>query len=381
MLIGIDASRALRSRRTGTERYALEIIRHLLALPEAANHRWRLYVDQPTEALYFAQQPGIAAQPTLEICHLPAQRLWTHIALAREVVRRPPDLLFVPAHVLPFVLPRQRLPASVVTIHDLGYRYFPAAHTRFQRFYLEVSTRWSAWAATRLIAVSGATANDLTTFYQTPRHKIQVIYEAAGATQSSTNQENITTAQRIHLTRPYALYVGTIQPRKNLVRLIQAYQQLHQRQAIDWDLVLAGGQGWLDPPLSVQVADSDVAAHIHLLGYVAEDVLAGLYAQARFFCLPSLFEGFGLPVLEAQSYGVPVMTANNSALPEIAGDAAILVDPTDVEAIATAMLQLSQDEALRQRLITAGYANVKRFSWAKAARETLAVLEAALKRG
>jgi glycosyltransferase involved in cell wall biosynthesis len=162
------------------------------------------------------------------------------------------------------------------------------------------------------------------------------------------------------------------------VRLVQAYQRLHQQQALDWDLVLAGGQGWLDHSLAAQVANSGLAEQIHLLGYVPEDVLAGLYAQARFFCLPSLFEGFGLPVLEAQRYGVPVMTANNSALPEIAGDAAILVDPTDVEAIADAMLRLSQDETLRQKLIAAGYANVKRFSWSKAARQTLAVLEAAV---
>jgi len=110
---------------------------------------------------------------------------------------------------------------------------------------------------------------------------------------------------------------------------------------------------------------------------VADEDLPGLYALARFFCYPSLHEGFGLPVLEAQSYGVPVMTSNNSALPEVAGDAALLVDPTDVDAIADAMLRLSQDEELRQRLIAAGYENVKRFSWDKAARETLAVLEEA----
>ncbi len=379
MLIGIDASRALRARRTGTERYALEIIRHLLALPEARHHQWRLYVDQPTLAAQFDQPSG--APPPLELCHLPAQRMWTHIALAREVVRRPPDLLFVPAHVLPFIFPWHSLPASVVTIHDVGYRYFPAAHPRLQRLYLEISTRWSAWAATRLIAVSQATANDLVRFYQTPPPKIQVIYEAAGATLPLPPSENGASSQPIHLPRPYALYVGTLQPRKNLARLVQAYQQLHQQQPIGWDLVLVGGQGWLDPPLSALVTDPAVAAQTHLLGYVPDEDLAKLYSQALFFCFPSLFEGFGLPVLEAQRYGVPVMAANNSALPEIAGDAAILVDPTDVDAIASAMLQLSQDETLRQKLIAAGHQNVKRFSWAKAARETLALFEAVAKRG
>ena len=141
--------------------------------------------------------------------------------------------------------------------------------------------------------------------------------------------------------------------------------------------MLAGGTGWLSQALDEAVKQRGLADRIQFTGYVADEALPALYRNARFFCFPSLFEGFGLPILEAQSYGVPVMTANNSSLPEIAGDAAILVDPTDVDAIADAMLRLSQDEALRQRLIEAGYQNVKRFSWVKAAQETLAVLKAA----
>lgn len=369
MLIGIDASRALRARRTGTEHYALAIIQHLLALPEARQHEWRLYVDQLPPAGLFPQQTPGATHPNVTLCHLPAQRLWTHLALGREVTQQRPAVLFVPAHVLPFRLPLRKLPPSVVTVHDLGYRYFPAAHTRWQRLYLEWSTRWSAWGATQLIAVSCATAKDLTKFYATPTAKIQVIYEA-----SEPAAATVTAAQPFGQARPYGLYVGTVQPRKNLPRLLQAYQQLGQKAPLDWDLVIAGGAGWGDETLPAWIQAAGLRERIHLLGYVSAAELAALYRGARFFCLPSLFEGFGLPVLEAQSYGVPVITANNSALPEIAGEAAILVDPTDVEAIADAMLRLSQDEALRQRLIAAGYANVKRFSWAKAAQETLAVL-------
>ena len=144
-----------------------------------------------------------------------------------------------------------------------------------------------------------------------------------------------------------------------------------------WDLVLAGAPGWLSDKLMADIEGMGLGDRLHLLGYVADDDLPALLQGARFFCYPSLFEGFGLPVLEAQSYGVPVMTSTNSSLPEVAGDAALLVDPTDVDAIAAAMLRLSQDEALRQQLIEAGYANVRRFSWEKAARETLAVLEKA----
>jgi glycosyltransferase involved in cell wall biosynthesis len=372
MLIGIDASRALRARRTGTERYALEIIRHLVALPEAAHHRWRLYVDQPAPLTDFVADPG----GEIECCHLPAQRLWTHQALAREVCQRPPDVLFVPAHVLPFVVPVWRLPPSVVTIHDLGYRHFPQAHPWRQRLYLDWSTQWSALAATKLIAVSGATATDLRRFYATPQHKITVIPEATSPFPGPVATPAAVLA-RYGLSRPYLLYVGTLQPRKNLERLVRAYAKLQAAGSLPADLVLAGGQGWLSPPLAELAASLGVGDRVHLLGYVADAELPALYSGALGFCFPSLFEGFGLPVLEAQQWGVPVMSANNSALPEIAGDAALLVDPTDIDAIAEAMLRLSQDEPLRQQLIQAGYENVKRFSWEKAARETLAVLLAA----
>lgn len=233
--------------------------------------------------------------------------------------------------------------------------------------------------AHHLIAVSQTTATDLQTYYNTAAQKITVIHEAANWPQVTWSEPFVRT--RYALPATYALYVGTLQPRKNLARLIQAYHRLRQQQTLTWDLVLAGAGGWESAALLRLVTDLHLDDCVHFLGYMADEALSALYDGARFFCFPSLFEGFGLPVLEAQQHGVPVMTANNSALPEIAGDAALLVDPTDVDAIADAMLQLSQDEALRQRLIAAGYENVKRFSWEKAARETLAVLEKVARRG
>ena len=414
MIIGIDASRALRAKRTGTERYSLEIIRHLLALPEANEHTWFLYVDcTPEQAVerdivqLFANPASVyatssansegtrkdAAKPenglpeilqlealqskNVQLRWLPRRRMWTHRSLAAEVVGNRPDVLFVPAHVLPFRLPIKRLPPSVVTIHDMGYRYYPTAHTLRQRLYLDWSTRWSATAATQLIAISQATANDLEHFYATPQEKVHVVYEATEKIKTVTPSELALLRSRYHLKRPYALYVGTIQPRKNLQRLIQAYLQLFRHEAPSWDLVLAGKAGWLSQSLYEEAQNAGFADRIHFPGYVPEADLPALLSGARFFCFPSLFEGFGLPILESQSYGVPVMTASNSSLPEIAGDAAILVDPTDVDEIAQAMLQLSQDEDLRARLIAAGRENVKRFSWEKAAKETLAVLKMA----
>jgi glycosyltransferase involved in cell wall biosynthesis len=384
LVIGVDASRALRPRRTGTERYAWEILHHLLRLPAAAVHCWRLYLDASPDPQTTAMlmPPGVQ----VELCVLPARRLWTHRTLAHELHRRPPDLLFVPSHVAPWAWSPDRLPPTVVTIHDLGYLYFPETHTRSQRLYLEWSTRWSATVATALIAVSQGTARDLHNRYGVPSGKIRVVHEAAAPLIHPAQDEITAVRARYGLVRPYALYVGTIQPRKNLARLITAYEQLCASHEVAWDLVLAGGEGWLSAPILAQARQSPYTAHIHLPGYVPDAELPALLAGACFFCLPSLYEGFGLPVLEAQQLGVPVIASdssadssagNNSALPEIAGEAALLVDPTNVEAIAQAMLTLSQDEALRQRLIAAGYANVQRFSWEKAAEETLAVLVAA----
>jgi glycosyltransferase involved in cell wall biosynthesis len=382
MQIGVDVSRALRARRTGTERYALEIVRHLLALPEAAAQHWRLYADVPApdaEGPFPTRTPGAGADNVTWI-FLPRRKLWTHRVLAAEVTQHPPDVLFVPAHVIPLVLWPRRLPPSVVTIHDLGYLHFPAAHPWRQRVYLDWSTRWSTQAATEVIAVSRATADDLHAAYGVDRRKIDVIYEAtvplefggggAGTGAAAPAAPIATPASR----RPYALYVGTIQPRKNLLRLAEAYARLVRTQAIEWDLVLAGGLGWLSDEVVAGIDALGLPDRIHRPGYIPDAALGPLLRGARFFCYVSLYEGFGLPVLEAQAAGVPVMTANNSSLPEIAGDAALLVDPSDVDAIADAMLRLSRDEELRQDLIAKGHANVARFSWAKAARETMAVL-------
>jgi glycosyltransferase involved in cell wall biosynthesis len=388
MWIGIDASRAMRPRRTGTERYSLEIIRHLLALPQAHQHQWRLYVDHlPCAKEPRDNEPGMnepwrvdALPDHAEFCLLPARRMWTHRALARELLQRPPHVLFVPSHVIPFVLPPHRLPPSVVTIHDMGYLHFPEAHPWKERLYLDWATRWSVAAATEVIAISQATAADLHQHLHVDVDKTHVVYEAVASLPIPSADSIAALRARLQLTRPYALYVGTIQPRKNLTRLLNAYEQLCRQGTASFDLMLAGGAGWFSQAILLQAEQSPYADRIHLPGYVTDADLPALMGGAEFFTFPSLYEGFGLPILEAQSLGVPVMSAKGSSLPEVAGDAALYVDPTDVEAIAQAMLRLSQDEALRQELIAAGHRNVQRFSWEKAAAETLAVLEEAARK-
>lgn len=403
MQIGIDASRALRAHSTGTEFYAAEILRHLLALPQAGQHQWRLYVDAgdvpdhfpqpvtlaPSESVQFLERhlgissSAIHGQPEIRL--LPRRRMWTHRSLRAEITGHPPDVLFVPAHVIPFAPPWQQLPPSVVTIHDLGYHYFPQAHTLGQRLYLRASTRWSTAVAARVLAVSAATALDLQHHCGVSPRKIRVVHEAPPTQAPPHTQAQgrggldgaAALSSHFGLTQPYGLYIGTIQPRKNLVRLLRAYARLKEEHGIEWHLVLAGKLGWLSHSIYQTADELGLDGCVHFLGYVDDAWKSVLLEHALMFCYPSLFEGFGLPVLEAQQRGIPVMTSNNSALPEIAGDAALLVDPLDEAALAQAMLRLSRDDSLREQLIAAGYENLKRFSWEKAAAETLAVLEEA----
>lgn len=374
MLIGIDASRALGARRTGTENYSLQLIRHLVA--RKTPHCFRLYCNRPPPPGLFELRKR-SPQANLEIRVLNLPRLWTHVRLSMEVTRHPPDVLFVPSHVLPVRHPQH----SAVTVHDLGFRYFPEAHTRFHRWYLDLSTRFSAATATVLLADSRATRDDLVRFYGVDPQRISVVYlgrdEALGPQRDSDRLASI--GERLKLwpegqPRPYILYVGTLQPRKNLVRLVDAFAQLQVRHP-HLLLVLAGRQGWLAEPILRSVQTLGLQDRVLLPGYVADQDLAVLLSCAEFFAFPSLYEGFGLPVLEAQACGTPVLASNTSSLPEVAGDSALLVDPLDVNAMAEAMERLLVDTQLRQSLREAGQKNIQRFSWARCAEETLAVLE------
>ncbi|MEX1019923.1 MAG: glycosyltransferase family 1 protein [Litorilinea sp.] len=392
MQIGIDASRAFKSPRTGTERYAWEILRHLLAHPRAAQDTWHLYVDRalaPGEIAELLAGASVADGVADGAAHaaghviwhvLPWRRMWTHRVLGPAIRRAGLDVCFVPSHVVPFVWPARRNPPSVVTVHDLGYRVWPQTHPWRQRLYLELSTRWNLRAATQVITISQATARDIATTYAPPA-RVTVIHEAAARLPQLDAAAFATAIATVRaefgLPPTYAIFTGTLHPRKNVERLLRAYARLLHSGQATWPLVLAGADGWQGKDFRALAERLDVAEHVRFLGYVPDVSLPALVAGARFFAFPSLFEGFGLPVLEAQELGVPVMTSNYSSLPEIAGDAALYVDPTDIDALADAMLRLSQDESLRQRLIAAGYANVQRFSWEKAADETYAVLRAA----
>jgi glycosyltransferase involved in cell wall biosynthesis len=286
----------------------------------------------------------------------------------------PPDVLFVPAHVLPLHHPA----ASVTTVHDLGYLHYPEAHRSADRRYLDWSTAWSARQSTAVIADSRATKEDLIRAYGVARDRIHVIYLGARRDLARVGDTSAIAGARARygVGERYLLYVGTLQPRKNLARVVEAFRRLVAAgRSSGVQLVLAGKKGWLYEDLFALVRESGLEDRVLFPGYIEDADLAQLMSGAIAFVFPSLYEGFGMPVLEAQACGAAVMTGKNSSLPEVAGDAALLVDPLDVDAIAEAMQRLVDDEDLRQELVRRGYENVKRFSWEKCARETLAVLE------
>ncbi|MDY6874721.1 MAG: glycosyltransferase family 1 protein [Chloroflexota bacterium] len=366
MLIGIDASRAVTAHPTGTEIYSQRIIEALLAL--GSLHRFRLYLRGTAPSGVF---PGAERR----VITLP--RLWTHLRLSWEVAHHPPDALFIPAHVLPLVHPH----ASLVTVHDLGYLYFPEAHPWRQRLYLDLSTRWNARAAAHLLADSEATKADLVARYSIPPGKITVVYPGRNERLAPVRDQARVEAVKAHygITGDYFLYLGTLQPRKNLSRLIAAFATLKTETV----LVLAGKHGWLYKDLFAQVrhlglegpALSSAAGRVIFPGYIPDENKAALLSGALAFTFPSLYEGFGLPVLEAQACGCPVITSITSSLPEVAGDAALMVDPSDTRAIAAGMQRIVTDPALRDRLIERGFANVRRFSWTACAQSALSVIE------
>jgi len=348
MRLAIDASRTTVARVTGTERYAVEMIRAMIR--RNTDHEFALYFrDAPPDDLF-----PVSGQATERI--IPFPRLWTHIRFAGALWRDRPDLTWVPAHALPLVFPGR----AAVTIHDLGYKFFPQAHPTSQRLYLDWMTRFSASRADVVLADSQATADDLMRFYGTPARKIRVVYPGVDAPPIG----DIDVARRKYgLPERYFLFLGTLQPRKNIARIVQAYARWQAAHAGDpTALVLAGGQGWLyDPAWTTGVEG------VILPGYVDDADKGALYAGALALVFPSLYEGFGFPVLEAMHSGTPVICSTTSSLPELAGDAALLVDPLDVSAIADAMAAVSGDESLRATLRAKGYEQARKFRWDAAA--------------
>ncbi|MCA9912256.1 MAG: glycosyltransferase family 4 protein [Anaerolineae bacterium] len=360
--IGIDASRSTVARSTGTERYSLQLIRHLIELNEE-----REFPHQLT--LYFRDEPADDLFPESAYVNyrvIPFTRMWTHLRLSTALWQDRPDVTFVPAHTLPLAFPGK----AVVTVHDLGYKYFPEAHEEGQRRYLDWATFHSANRAALVLSDSQATANDLTYFYETPQEKIRVVYPGVDPPERGNAFDLF---DRYKIPYRYFLFIGTLQPRKNIERIVEAFK-MWRRANHDKEvgLVFAGKPGWLFDEAWV-----DGVEDVHLTGYVDDLYKAALIRHAVALVFPSLYEGFGFPAIEAMQVGTPVIASNTSSLPELVGEAGMLVDPMDVRSIAAAMDLMTENELLRRKLSVKGLMQAKLFTWEAAARQALDAIEEA----
>jgi glycosyltransferase involved in cell wall biosynthesis len=229
--------------------------------------------------------------------------------------------------------------------------------------------------ADRIIASSTSTAQALEAEFPVARGKVRVVLPGVTLPVPSDDKASLTS---LGIIRPYVLFVGTLEPRKNLARLLDAYAKLPQAIRTANQLVVAGGKGWGGVDISQMLLDRNLAPYVITPGYVSDAQLSCLYAHARFLALPALYEGFGLPLVEAMAQGVPVLTSNSSSLPEVAGDAGVLVDPLDVDAISAGILRLLTDDVYHQALAARARPNAARFSWSKAAREVMRILNEAV---
>ncbi len=367
MRIGIDASRAISPQPTGVENYSLQLIRRLVTLNAQSGADREL-------VLYARDRPGPGVLPDsprwrLKVMRFP--RLWTHVRLSWEMMRDRPDVLFVPGHVIPVVHPA----GSVATIHDLGHLRYPEAYPRSMLKYLAWSTDHNVRCAAHLLADSQATKQDLVNHLGVAPERVTVVYpglrDPCGPPQDRAAVDRVLAEYGIE--GPYVLYVGTLQPRKNVERLIEAFAKARKAGRLRERLVLAGRIGWL--PDGILRRLSAAGEEVTLAGYVPDDHLPALYAGATLFVLPSLFEGFGMPVLEAMACGAPVLAADSSSLPEVVGEGGVLFDPLDADALAEAIRWLCEHEAFREELRQQGFKQARKFTWEDAARRTLEVLD------
>jgi glycosyltransferase involved in cell wall biosynthesis len=301
---------------------------------------------------------------------------WRIRVLAQQLLHLPMD------HLLPhgqlyhatehLLMPLAHIP-TVLTVHDLVFQRYPQYHKRFNYLYLRLSMPLYCRRASAIIAVSQSTRDDLVRYYHVPTSKITVIPEAAAPSFSPQSPSMILQIRdRYQLPERYLLTVGTIEPRKNLARLVEACTPLFVANLVD-SLVIVGKEGWLYEDLFRQLAAHPYRDRVQRLGYVAEGDLPAIYSGAQLTVQPSLYEGFGLPVLEAMACGSPVCASRVSSLPEVGGDAARYFDPLSTTEMANCLRQVLADAVLRSEMSIASLQRAAQFSWERTARETLAV--------
>ncbi len=372
--IGIDARFFGTATSTGIGTYTEELISNLLKVDTV--NRYTIFAPPETVQFFPFYSPNLDKR-AVSFSHFSVAEQLKLPALLRSANL---DLIHYTNFNTPILF---RAVPSVVTIHDLTLLFFPGRRHKgwFRRWVFRVIIQQSCRNATRVIAVSHATKADIVKYLGIPEEKIDVVHEAGPARIQAIKDVNKTEAivGRHGIDRPFFLYVGQWRQHKNLVRLIRAFGLLRHRHSLDHQLVLVGKIDPLAPEIQATINQLGLQRHVVLTGYVADSDLPHFYSAAEAFVFPSLYEGFGIPPLEAMAAGTPVLSSSVSVMPEVLGDAALYFDPHSIEDMAEKMFQLASSYHLRQQLKDKGIAQAKKYSFAKMAKTTLEVYRKVLK--
>ena len=366
MIIGIDGNEANVQKRVGISEYAFQLLSQFSNI-KTEGLKFVIYLkdtpgkDLPKERVgweYRVLKPG---------------KLWTQWRLPLDLFlgKMRPDVFFSPTHYAPRFSP---IP-TVVSVMDLSYLFFPELFKASDLLQLRSWTSYSVRKAKKVLTISNSSKDDIIKEYRLPKEKVVVTH--LGIKDAVSFEPNIYSMNKLQakydLSDNFILFVGTLQPRKNIKRLIEAFSKLKDSKNLD--LVIVGRKGWLYEEILDAPEEFGVKDRVKFLENIEDEELPHFYKNALMFVLPSLYEGFGLPILEAMRNGCPVITSNISSLPEAGGDACLYVDPENVDDIVEKMKELVEDEKLRKKLIEKGHEQAKKFSWDKTAKETLKVLE------
>ncbi len=371
MRVAIDYTAAV-YQSAGIGRFVRSLV-HALAEIDNRTEYLLVFADPPQGI-----RPPVPDAPNFRTRRIPLSErtltaLWHRlgIPLPVELITGPVDVFHSPN----FVLPPVRRPAKVLTVHDLAFLLRPECAEAKLRDYLEKTVPQSVARADFILADSVNTQDDLICLLGVPPAKVEVVPGGVDSIFAPMDAPELLEQTRLRLSggAPFILSVGMIEPRKNLVRLIDAFELLKTRHPLPHRLVLAGKRGWLSEGIYRRAQNSPVSSDILFPGFVAEAGLPALYSAADLFAYPSLYEGFGLPPLEAMACGTPVVASSSASLPEVVGGAALMVDPENTEELADAMARMLLDTETRSQMVARGLDQSKQFTWRASAERMLAV--------
>lgn len=371
MIIGIDASRANKKDKTGTEWYSWHLIEELKKIAPTGD-QFRLYANSPlTEDL--AQMPGSDWQEK-NLSWAP-KYLWTQIRLWWELLLNPPDVLLVPAHTIP-LLPIHKRTKVLVNVHDVGFKRFPELYKPIQVRYHDLTMRRIKARADIIITISEFSKQEIMELYGIKPDKIKVVYlgyDTEAYCRQSAEAVNLIT-KKYGIAEPYLLYVGRLEKKKNIGNIVKAYV-LSRVSHEDLKLVLAGSKGNQYGDIKKIITDLKLEEEIILPGYIEQGDLPALIAGAQAFIFPTLYEGFGLPILESMACGTPVITSNTLPHTEVGREAAIYADPKSPEAVSDAIIKVLENDDFRRQVVASGILRAKEFSWRQTAESILKIIK------